>query len=156
MRHTTAHLRRRQLDKQLTSLLPLAHSLRQRKGWIREVRDALGMTAEQLAGRAGVSQPTVAKLERSEVAGTIALQSLQKMADALDCTLVYAFVPLESLEATLTRQARHQAALQIGRVEHTMRLEAQGRDREETDRAQQELAQEMIQTLSRDLWEAEG
>ena len=153
MKHTATHLRRRQLDKQLKTMLPFAPSLRPRKGWIREVRNALGMTAAQLAKRLGIAQPTVAKLERSEEAETISLKSLRKMAEAMDCTLVYAFVPHESLEATLIQQAERQAAKRIGRIEHSMQLEAQGRDTAEVERERQELAQEMLRTLSRDLWE---
>jgi predicted DNA-binding mobile mystery protein A len=155
MKSPIINLRRRQLDKQLKGLIPFSKTSRPRYGWIREIRDALGMTAEQLAKRAGVSQPTIAKLERSEEAETISLKSLKKIAEAMDCRLVYAFVPQESLEATLTQQAEHQASKQIGRIEHTMRLEAQGRDAEEMERERKELAQEMIRTLSRDIWETE-
>ena len=117
------------------------------------MRDALGMSARQLAQRLGISQPSVAKFERSEEAETISLKSLRKVAEAVDCTLVYAFVPNDSLEATLTRQAEHRAAELLQRVEHTMRLEAQGRPKEEIARERDELAQEMIRTLSRELWE---
>jgi len=152
-RHTD--LRRRQLDKQLLPLRPFAQTPRPRKGWIREIRTVLGITAEQLARRVSVSQSTIAKLERSEEAETISLKSLHKVAEAMDCTLVYAFVPRESLEATLTRQAEQRAAKQMGRVEHSMQLEAQGRDPEEVARERQELAQEMIRTLARELWEDE-
>jgi len=152
-RQTTTSLRRHQLDRQLKPLQSFSRSSPPARGWVHEVRETLGMSSRQLAQRIGVSQPTVSKLERSEEAETISLKSLRKLAEALDCTLVYALVPRESLEATLTREAEHQAANRIGRVEHTMRLEAQGSDPEETERARQELAQEMIRTLSRDLWE---
>lgn len=155
MKPTTAHLRRRQLDKQLTALASFAQTSRPRSGWIRELRNALGMTAGQLARRVGVSQPTVAKLERSETAETISIKSLRKIAEAMDCTLVYAFIPNESLDSILARQAERQAAKQIQRVEHSMQLEAQGRSTEEIERERQELAQEMIRTLSRELWENE-
>lgn len=153
IKQTTALLRRRQLDKQLLPLQSFARTPRPRKGWIREVRDALGMSARQLALRVGVAQPSIAKLERSEEAETISLQSLRKVAEAMDCTLVYAFVPNHSLDTTLNRQAEHRAAELLQRVEHTMRLEAQGRPTEERRREQHELAQEMVRTLSRELWE---
>lgn len=152
-KQTTALLRRRQLDNQLNPLQPFARTSRPRKGWIREVRNALGMTARQLAQRLGISQPSVAKFERSEEAETISLKSLRKVAEALDCTLVYAFVPNDSLEATLNQQAERRASELLQRVEHTMRLEAQGLPAEEIDIERQELAQEMIRTLSRELWE---
>jgi predicted DNA-binding mobile mystery protein A len=151
---TTVLLRRRQLDKQLNPLQSFARTARPRKGWIREVRNSLGMSARQLAQRLGISQPSVAKFERSEEAETISLKSLRKVAEALDCTLVYALVPNDSLEATLTRQAERRAAELLQRIEHTMRLEAQGRPADEIMRERQELAQEMVRTLDRELWEA--
>jgi predicted DNA-binding mobile mystery protein A len=152
-KQTTASLRRRQLDKQLNPLQPFARVSRPRKGWIREVRDALGMSARQLAQRLSISQPSVTKFEHAEVAETISLKSLRKVAEALDCTLVYAFVPNGSLEDTVSQQAERRAAELLQRVEQTMRLEAQGRDAEEIQRERQELAQEMVRTLSRELWE---
>lgn len=152
-KQTTNALRRRQLDKQLSPLQSFARLPRPRNGWIREVRNALGMSARQLAQRLGISQPSVAKFERSEEADTISLRNLRKVAEALDCTLVYAFVPNDSLEATLTQQAERRATEHLKRIEHTMRLEAQGRPADEINRARQELAQEMIRTLSRELWE---
>ena len=78
-------------------------------GWIKEIRLALGMSAAQLARRLKVRQSTVAKLEKSEAEETISLQSLRKAAEALDCTLVYAFVPRTSLEACVQAQARLRA-----------------------------------------------
>ena len=111
------------------------------------------MTSAQLARRLGVSQPTVTNLEQSEAAETISLKSLKKMAEALDCSLVYAFVPHTSLEETMQKQAKRRAAELTGRVEHTMQMEAQGRNAEERDIELQELAEELIRTLSRELWE---
>lgn len=152
-RQTTSLLRRRQLDKQLTTGAALGRPTRPARGWIREIREALGMTASQLARRTGIAQPTVANLEQSEVADTITLKSLKKMAEAMDCSLVYALVPNESLEATLRRQARRRAAQLVGRVEHTMLLEAQGQGAAEKELEEQDLAEELARTLSRELWE---
>ena len=152
-RQTTTLLRRRQLDKQLSALAPFVQQLRQRQGWIKEIRSALGMSAVQLARRLKVSQPTIVKLEKSEEAETISLKSLRKAAEAMDCSLVYAFVPNESLEKTLLIQAQRRAAELSGRVEHTMELEAQGRSSEDKAFERQQLAEEMVRTSSRDLWE---
>ncbi len=143
-------LRRRQLDTLLKP--PLLRTLkRPPKGWIREVRNALGMSAAQLASRMGVSQPTVAKLEHTEADDAITLRSLRKAALAMDCELVYAFVPNTSLESTLETQALQRAATLLRRVEHTMALEAQGRG-DAGEAEVKELAQEMIRTLIRDIW----
>src|SRR4051794_37115016 len=76
------------------------------KGWIRAVREALGMTAEQLAKRLGVTQPAVVATEQSEAQGTIQLATMRRVAEALDCTLVYALVPNRPLETTVRERAR--------------------------------------------------
>ena len=74
------------------------------RGWIKAIREALGMTTAQLAKRLGVRQPSVVALEQSEARGTIELATLRRVAEALDCTLVYALIPNKPLEATIREQ----------------------------------------------------
>src|SRR5437870_2077492 len=76
------------------------------RGWIKAVREALGMTTAQLAKRLDVKQPTVVAMEQSEAKGTIELATLRRVAEALDCTLIYAFVPNKPLEAMVRERAR--------------------------------------------------
>jgi predicted DNA-binding mobile mystery protein A len=73
----------------------------------------------------GVSGASVRSLEEKEVTGGVRLSSLRRAAEAMDCTLVYAFLPNESLEETVRRQARSVLDEQVGRVRQTMALEAQ-------------------------------
>jgi len=94
-------------------------------GWIKAVRQALGMTTSQLAARLGVKQPSVVALEQSEAKGSIELATLRRVAVALDCTLVYALVPNKPLETTIRDRARAFASKRLGPVEHSMLLEAQ-------------------------------
>src|ERR1700730_5246061 len=100
----------RHLDQGFVAMRPLAKSQRPPKGWVRAIRDALGMTTTQLARRIGVSQPRVVELEQSEVSGSITLHSLQRAAEALGCRVVYALVPDKPLEITLRRRAEEVAA----------------------------------------------
>lgn len=72
-----------------------------------------------------VSQQTVADLERSELRGTIQLNTLQRAANALECDLVYTFRPRRSLDETVRTQARWKAAQHLNRVAHHSRLEDQ-------------------------------
>lgn len=95
------------------------------RGWIKAIREALGMTAAQLAARMGVSQATVSSLESSEIRGTVQLANLRRAAEALNCTLVYAFVPNEPLETIVQQRARLVAAESLRPIEHTMLLENQ-------------------------------
>ena len=123
---------RRSLDKTL-SAYEKAPRRRPSKGWIRAIRDALGMTAEQLGERMGVSQPTVQGLETSEADDAIQLKTLRRAAEALVCELVYALAPKESLEATYNRAARAVARRELGQISHSMALEDQAVDDEEED-----------------------
>lgn len=115
-----------QIDRKLKDLRPLAHTARPAKGWVRAIRDALGMTTKQLGKRIGVSQPRITALEQAEVSGGVTLDSLERAAEALGCRVVYAFVPLVPLADTLEARAKEIADRQLAAVEQTMRLEAQG------------------------------
>jgi predicted DNA-binding mobile mystery protein A len=83
------------------------------------------MSSEQLARRLGVKQPSVVALEQSEAKGTIALATLRRVAEALDCTLVYALVPNKPLETIVRDRARILLRRRREPVEHSMLLEDQ-------------------------------
>src|SRR5271156_7078401 len=95
----------RHLDKRFATLRPLVKSPRPPKGWLRAVRDALGMTTAQFARRLGVSQPRIVELEQSEASGGVTLNTLQRAAEALGCRLVYALVPEQPLAETVRERA---------------------------------------------------
>src|SRR5690349_16241493 len=92
---------RARLDERFKSLGPVAEFKPPVRGWIKAVREALGMTSAQLAERLKVKQPSVVAIEQSEEKGTIELQTLRRVAEALDCTLVYALVPNRPLEESV-------------------------------------------------------
>lgn len=121
------------------------------RGWIHEIRLALGMSADALAQRVGVTQTTALKFEQSEIAKSISLRSLEKVGEAVGCKLVYALLLRESLEATWRERAREMAARIVSRLEQNMRLEAQGNS--EVTRAEQveDVASELVRTLSAQL-----
>ena len=114
------------------------------RGWIRAVRDALGMSSRQLAGRLNISQPAVAQLERSEVNGAIKLDSLRRVAAALECDLIYVLVPRASLDAIVQSRARVVARRDIAAVNRTMRLEEQGLTIEQLEHRIDDYATKLI------------
>jgi predicted DNA-binding mobile mystery protein A len=116
---------RQRLDERLSGLQPTDLFHPPPKGWIRAIRDALGMSGVQLASRLGVRPQTVAAIEKSEATGTVQLSTLRRAAEALDCTLVYALVPRSSLEGAVNRRARQLAIRDLQGIAHTMKLEAQ-------------------------------
>ncbi|HTB20442.1 MAG TPA: mobile mystery protein A [Bryobacteraceae bacterium] len=113
---------RRHMNKRLRNLRPIAPPAR---GWIKAIREALGMTTAQLAKRLGVRQPSVVAMEQSEAKGSIELATLRRVAQALDCTLVYALVPNKPLETAVRERAQAFLRGRRGPVEHSMLLEAQ-------------------------------
>jgi predicted DNA-binding mobile mystery protein A len=114
-----------QLDKRFNAFAPLANTLRPEKGWIKAVREALGMTTAQLGKRLGVSQQRAAMVEKAEVDGSITLKSLEQAAQTLGCRVVYVLYPEEPLTQTLRARAEAVADQQMRAVEQTMRLEDQ-------------------------------
>lgn len=121
-------------------------------GWVRAVRDALGMTTRQMAARLGVTAMAVSSLEESERAGTVQLSTLRRAADALGCDLVYTLVPRVGLDEVVHRQALDRARREIERVDRTMRLEDQGLDDVELARRAREFAAQLVDTSA--IWDA--
>jgi predicted DNA-binding mobile mystery protein A len=145
----------RHLDKRFAALRPLANSPRPPKGWLRAVRDALGMTTAQLARRLGVSQPRIVELEHSEVSGGVTLNTLQRAAEALGCRLVYVLVPERPLADTVRERAEAVAGRQLADVEHTMRLEDQAVTSKEVGKAlRRQRVEELLRRPAR-LWDEE-
>jgi predicted DNA-binding mobile mystery protein A len=122
---TLAAQSRSHLDERFKALRPVTRYSSPVRGWIKAVRDALGMTTAQLAKRLGMKQPSVVAIEQSEAKGAIELATLRRVAEALDCTLVYALVPNKPLEAAVRDRARAFLRRRRGPVEHSMLLENQ-------------------------------
>lgn len=141
---------RRRLDARIQRLRPLAREPRPHRGWIRAIRDALGMTTSELAARMGLSQPAVSQIEKSEQHDSIRLSTLRRTADALDCNLVYMLVPRSSLDEAAMEQARRKAARLLQPVAHHSRLEDQALTDDEAAAQIDELASEIVNR--RGLW----
>jgi predicted DNA-binding mobile mystery protein A len=146
-------LRLRQMDEQLEPWVQVASLPRPRKGWIATVRQALGMGLTQLARKLGVNPSAVLRLEERELSGTITLATLSRAAAAMDCRLIYAIVPNQSLQSTVERQMRKVAGERLARVGHTMNLEAQGVGEAERSRQQTALMHRMASEWPRRLWD---
>ena len=154
MSTSSAPLRRRQIDRLLRDVEGLRTLATPPRGWIAEIRGVLGMRASQLAGRMDVSPSAVPQFERSEAEGSITLNTLQKAAAALDCRLVYAFVPNQgSFDDTVRKRAELIAQTMVGYVSHTMALEDQETMPEEQHAVIDDLAGDLVRRLPRELWD---
>lgn len=150
MKNLDRHKARQRLDQRLEALRPTERYAVPPKGWLRAIRDALGMSGVQFAQRLGVSPQSVDALERSEASGSVKLETLRRAAEALDCTLVYALVPNRPLERAVAERARLVAQRDLGRVAHTMKLEAQQTGDADLDERIEDYIRDHVR--SRDLW----
>lgn len=99
---------------------------RPRLGWVRAIREALGMSAPQLARRMRIkAAQSVEDMQKDEVSGTIKLQTLVKLANALECDVVYALIPRKPIQDIRREQAVTVARNHISRISHSMSLEDQ-------------------------------
>jgi predicted DNA-binding mobile mystery protein A len=145
-------LMREQLDDRLESLSVLRNFSRPEKGWIRSIREGLGMTTTELGRRAGISQSRISRLESAEIEGDLLLSSLQKLAEGMGMKFVYAFVPPTSITEMVGKQALKHAEKRMAKVNHTMRLENQEIDEDEKKRALETLAEQILHQPPRNFW----
>lgn len=125
--HQMRRLARTRLDQTgdwLRQVLPKLQSA-PRGGWIAATRDALGMSQTDLARRLGVLPSSVAKLENSERAGTVRVDTLRRAAAAMDCELVVLVVPRQPLQSSVDQQRFKLYNTTFNRAAAHMKLEDQ-------------------------------
>lgn len=154
MKSNFSELKLRQLDANLNRWRSADLPPRPPTGWIKAIREGLGMAATHLAARLGVTTSTVTRLETSEADDTISLATLRRAAEALGCELHYALVPKQSLGDTLENRALALARQQMASVSHTMALEAQATSRETVEAQTRALAENLLKGSRRALWKA--
>jgi predicted DNA-binding mobile mystery protein A len=86
------------------------------RGWVRTLRDALGMSTLELGLRMGISSRRVLQLEQGESGGAVRLSTLERAAAALHCRLFYVLVPTQSLNDIVRVRAR-----EVATAEHASR-----------------------------------
>jgi len=118
---------RQKLDEMLLAFRAARIATGERRGWLRAVRQVVGIPVKEVARRLGVCKLEVFRLEKSESESRIILGTLRRAAEALDCDLIYALTPrkgtLEELaaEQRAAREKEREAALEIVRKEEKER-----------------------------------
>jgi predicted DNA-binding mobile mystery protein A len=95
------------------------------QGWIRQMRQALGMTLSKLAEACGSSTPSIAQAERREAEGKVSVETLKSAAEAMNCEFVYMFVPKSEMTSFVERKAYEKAKRLIVNADLHMSLEDQ-------------------------------
>jgi predicted DNA-binding mobile mystery protein A len=145
----------KQLDRQLKEWQSVSKKYGMpRAGWIKTLRVALSMTAEQLAGRLGLTRSRITQLEKAEIHDAVTLRALKGAANAMGCKLVYAIVPKgnSTLENIIKTRAEQLAKETVARVAHSMSLEAQSVDTDILKYQKEELAKNLMEHLNKKFW----
>ena len=118
------------------------------KGWIAAMRGALGMSAEYVAQRKGVSRNAVYQAERSEKDGAVSLKQMEQLAAAMGGTFVYAIIPDNRIDEMKYRQAKLKAIQQLKEIEAALNWSADERQDWIDDKAA-----ELIHDMPSHFWE---
>lgn len=147
-------LQREQIDRQLGPFKSKTYAGRPSRGWIRAVREALGINGTQLARRMRVARSHLSQIEDAESRETVSLRTLQRAANALGCDLVYAIVPRngKTLEELLHERAWRVASRTVENAAGNMALEGQPVDDRFKKRETNRIAADLVRTLPRSLW----
>lgn len=152
MKNQFSTLQIEQMDAALAARKAVPLGTRPKSGWVRAIRESLGMSAAAFARRLGMSHAGVRKLENAEASDAITLASLRKLAAALDCELHYSLVPRTSLEQIVKDRALAVARERLRPITHSMALEGQS-VQEPLTQLQLELAvKELLEGSRRQLW----
>lgn len=128
MKAGTRNIIRNALDQQIPAMHDARTKIRRPgKGWLRAVRDAIGMPQTEVAKAIGVKRQSYTQLEQAEANRTITLKSLDKAAEAMDCEVVYFLVPKGAAGRTYAELAQTHDPMfkHLRKTEHSMALEGQ-------------------------------
>ncbi|MCK4905970.1 MAG: mobile mystery protein A [Spirochaetes bacterium] len=142
-----------QLDKSLNRFDALKTATPPTKGWVRAIREALGMTGSQLASRLKSSKQRITRIEQDEIEGKITIKTMHRVAEALDCVFVCGFIPQTSLKQTIGNRAELVAKRRFNRVNQTMSLENQQLSEKDKEDALKEEIEEIINIMPKSLWD---
>lgn len=125
------------------------------EGWLKTVRQALGMSGPQLAKRLGVTKGRISQAEAAELEGGVTLKTMKSMAEAMNCRFVYAVIPEEDIEQVLKERAIKKAKARVKAASTHMALEAQSLDQQTLNSEIERIASEIVREKPSDLWSDE-
>jgi predicted DNA-binding mobile mystery protein A len=143
-----------QLNEKMDQLNGLQHVIVPPIGWIKAIRNGIGMSMEQLGKKLSITKQGVMDIEKREKEGAITIKSMQEIAKAMDTQFVYGFVPKTgSLEQMIEYRALEIASKIVERTSTTMKLEDQANSKERIEKAIKERATEIINKTPKILWD---
>lgn len=143
-----------QLNEKMLQLAGMKHVIIPPIGWIKAIRNGIGMSMEQLGKKLSITKQGVMDIEKREKEGAITIKSMQEIAKAIDMQFVYGFVPdAGSLDQMIETRALEMATKIVQRTSNTMKLEDQENSKERIEKAIKERAAEIINKTPKILWD---
>lgn len=143
-----------QLDQKLKPFQKAGAVIVPSGGWINTIRTTLNMTLEQLGKKLNITKQGISRLEESEGNGTITINSLKDVGDALGMKLVYGFIPKDgSIQELIDKKAEELARKIVLRTDQSMKLEDQGIGQEKINESIIDLADEIKREMRKSLWD---
>ena len=143
-----------QLNEKMLQLSGMQHVIVPPIGWIKAIRNGIGMSMEQLGKKLSITKQGVMDIEKREKEGAITIKSMQEIAKAIDMQFVYGFVPVAgSLDQMIEMRALEIAKTIVQRTSTTMKLEDQVNSKERIEKAIKERAAEIINKTPKILWD---
>lgn len=143
-----------QLDQKLQPFSQTRMVLVPERGWINTIRTTLNMTMAQLGTKLNITRQGVKRIEESEANGTITLNSLKDVANAMDLKFVYALVPKNgTIDDLIETKAEKLAQKIVLRTNQNMKLEDQGIGDDKISKTIKDLAIEIKRELRKSLWD---
>ena len=143
-----------QLNEKILQLAGMQQVIIPPIGWIKAIRNSIGMSMEQLGKKLSITKQGVMDIEKREKEGAITIKSMQEVAKALDMQFVYGFVPnTGSLEQMIELRALEMATKIVERTSTSMKLEDQANSKERIEKAIKERATEIINKTPKILWD---
>ncbi len=93
MRVSVQKVARKKLDLEMRPFRQAGLDKHPTNGILRAVRKALRIRSHEIAARMGNTRSVVFTTELREMKGTLTLRAMDRMADAMDCKVVYSVVP---------------------------------------------------------------
>lgn len=125
------------------------------EGWISMVRNALGMSAAQLARRLGVTRNHISKTEKAELSGAVTIKTMQNMAEGMGCRFFYAIIPERTVEEIVTSRARKKATQIVEITSKHMALEGQSLSDKQIAIEIKRIQKMLLEDMPPDFWNDE-
>ena len=143
-----------QLDDKISKFISLKDFIIPPEGWIFSIRTALGMSLRQLATRLKITAQSVKEIETREKNGTVSINVLKRVSNALDMKFIYGFIPKSTtLEKMIEKRAFELAKEIVLRTSANMKIEDQENTKERIQKSIDEKAEEIKNEMPGYLWD---